>query len=209
MDLVPNLLTGIFLEMLGLEYPHALQFSQKKDTVWDRIARDKMLATDPSAWTGDFLKIITNDDRQFNAPGVRVPMLSLSRVQEGCGTGDGWPFAEYHSDLDNAERVSEAAMEKSAALTLDILRAWDSETVPVPNYSAEPCLSRAGITFDFSEDPETSSILFDVIHAVDGKTSLSQIAALTGKSEAQLLPVMTRLAKAGLVQFPTPHESAS
>ena len=41
-----------------------------------------------------------------------------------------------------------------------------------------------------------------VLHAVDGKTSLSQIAALTGKSEAQLLPVVTRLAKAGLVKFP-------
>ena len=40
-----------------------------------------LAAAEPDGWTGAFRTIIGNDERQFNAPGVRVPMLSLSRVR--------------------------------------------------------------------------------------------------------------------------------
>jgi aminopeptidase-like protein len=201
MDLVPGLHAGIFLEMLGLEYPHALQYSKKKDTVWDRIAREVLQSADPRSWADDFLKVVTNDDRQFNAPGIRVPMLSLSRVKEACGTGEGWPFAEYHSDLDNAARVSAESMNESVEMVLSILGSWDRQTVPMPLYQAEPCLTRFGVHFDFTSNPKLATQLFDVMHAIDGRLSMEEISIATGVDMDLLESVLKKLAASGLVRL--------
>ena len=202
-ELIPKLHAGLFLEMLGLEYAHALQFSQKKETVWDKIAEVVMRNEDPNSWTGDYLTVVTNDDRQFNAPGIRVPMLSLSRVKEASGSGQGWPFPEYHSHLDNASRISTDSLENSAALTLKILRAWDDQIVPVPQYQGEPCLTRFGVNFDFSKEPEMAFNLFIIIQAIDGKTTVGEIASTTGLHEEKLMPILIELARSGLVKMPS------
>lgn len=201
MDLVPGLHAGIFLEMLGLEYPHALQFSQKKDTVWDRIAREVMQNAEPRSWTDDFLKVVTNDERQFNAPGIRVPMLCLCRAKQDCGTGEGSPFAEYHSDLDNAARVSSSSLNDSVEMVLSILDSWDEQNVPIPLYQAEPCLTRFGVHFDFASNPKLATHLFDVMHAIDGRLSMEEISRATGMSMPLLEKALNQLTTSGLVRM--------
>ena len=201
MDLVPGLHAGIFLEMLGLEYPHALQFSQKKDTVWDRIAREVMQNAEPRSWSDDFLKVVTNDERQFNAPGIRVPMLCLCRAKQDCGTGEGSPFAEYHSDLDNAARVSSSSLNDSVEMVLSILDSWDEQNVPIPLYQAEPCLTRFGVHFDFASNPKLATHLFDVMHAIDGRLSMEEISRATGMSMPLLEKALNQLTTSGLVRM--------
>jgi aminopeptidase-like protein/aminoglycoside N3'-acetyltransferase len=200
-DLIPGLHAGIFLNMLGLEYPHALQFSHKKDSAWDRIAQEVVQSVDAGSWTQDFLKLVTNDNLQFNAPGIRIPMLSLSRIKKDCGTGEGWPFAEYHTDLDNAASVSTSSMNESVEMVLSILDHWDRQTVPIPLYQAEPCLTRFGVSFDFASNPKLATLLFDVIYAIDGQLSVVEIAKATGMSMALLEEVLNQLAASGLVRI--------
>ena len=60
--------------------------------------------------TAGTMTIIDNDERQFNAPGVRVPMLSLSRVQAPKASGLP-PYPEYHSSLDTPEIVTQERLE--------------------------------------------------------------------------------------------------
>jgi len=79
-ELIPKMKGGLFLEMLGLENPHALQLSFAANTELDQCFAVAMKNYDPNSWIGAFRTVIGNDERQFNAPGVRVPMLSLSRV---------------------------------------------------------------------------------------------------------------------------------
>ena len=73
---------GLFLEMLGNDSPHALQGSFQPDSQADRCLTSALRALDPQATWAPYRTIIDNDERQFNAPGVRVPMLSLSRVEQ-------------------------------------------------------------------------------------------------------------------------------
>jgi hypothetical protein len=55
--------------------------------------------------------VINNDERQFNAPGVRIPMLSLSRVErKGSPT---WPFPEYHSSKDTPQIITGDRLDES------------------------------------------------------------------------------------------------
>lgn len=201
MALIPRLQAGIFLDMLGLEYPHALQFSQQKNTIWDRLAYKVVKDADPGSWADDFLKIVTNDNRLFNAPGIRVPMLSLSRVKEASGTGEGWPFAEYHSDLDNAVRVSGSSMSASVEVVLSIIESWDRQTVPIPLYQGEPCLTRFGVHFDFASNPKRATKIFEVMHSIDGKMSMEEISLTTGLEMELLESLINQLVDCGLVRL--------
>ncbi len=62
-------------------------------------------------WIGEFRTIIGNDERQFNGPGVRVPMLSLSRVLRPDHPD--WPYPEYHSSFDNPGSVLDSSSSSS------------------------------------------------------------------------------------------------
>ena len=89
MNLVSNMVGGLFLEMLGLDNPHALQLSFDGSTEMDRCLSQVLTESTADAWIGAFRTVVGNDERQFNGPGVRVPMLSLSRVLRE--RNEGWP----------------------------------------------------------------------------------------------------------------------
>jgi aminopeptidase-like protein len=80
--LIPRMVAGLFLEMLGNDSPHALQCSFQPESQADRCLVSALHGLDPKGYTGQYRKITPNDERQFNAPGVRVPMLSISRVEK-------------------------------------------------------------------------------------------------------------------------------
>jgi aminopeptidase-like protein len=89
---LPRIKGGLFLEMLGLENPNALQLSFDGKTEVDSCFALALEEGDPSGWTGAYRSIIGNDERQFNGRGP-PPMLSLSRVRPG----DPNPYRVYHS----------------------------------------------------------------------------------------------------------------
>ena len=103
-QLIATMKGGLFLEMLGKEHPHALQLSFCGTTEIDRCFTMAVKQRDPGEWTGPFRSHILNDAVQFNSPGVRVPMLSLSRVLPNSHPD--WPYREHHSNFDTPDAVS-------------------------------------------------------------------------------------------------------
>ena len=199
-DLIPLMKGGVFLEMLGLDCPPALQLSHQGDTDFDRCCVAALKDFDPDGWTGDFLQIVTNDERQFNAPGVRVPMVSLSRVVQPCGGNDPC-FPEYHTHLDSPELVSSKRLEESRDLVLHIVDCWEANRVPVTKFKGEVFLSRHGISFDFSSDPEASRALFDVMFALDGDRSILDIAEKCDIPFGQARTIVERFYESGLIEY--------
>ena len=80
--LIPKMVGGLFLEMLGNNAPFAFQRSLQPDSQVDKALISALLGCAPDGFVGPYRTIISNDERQFNAPGVRVPMLSISRVED-------------------------------------------------------------------------------------------------------------------------------
>ncbi|MRR08082.1 MAG: DUF4910 domain-containing protein, partial [Deltaproteobacteria bacterium] len=169
--LIPFMKGGLFLEMLGLNNPHALQLSYFGNTHFDCCCMQVLKDQDPDAWTGTFLNVVTNDERQFNAPGVRIPMLSLSRVSR-----DGGLYREYHSDQDSPERNSMESLQDSCDLVMQIIDTWEHNGIPTNLFKGEVFFSRYGISFDFEKDPVKSQALFEVMFMIDGTKSLLDIA---------------------------------
>lgn len=227
-ELIPRMRGGLFLEMLGREYPHALQLSFDGKSEIDQCFTRAMKEADPRAWTAAFRQLAGNDERQFNAPGVRVPMLSLTRVVRSAGPNNYYP--EYHSSHDTPDLVPPGSLEESRDLVLrmiDELEAasflpssgpsfppppgssfprkresmgcLEASTIPTNRYRGEPFCSRFGVNIDAYANPDGYRALFDIMYLIDGTRSVAAIAEECGITVEAAMGMIVELQRRGVV----------
>jgi aminopeptidase-like protein len=198
--LIPDMIGGLFLEMMGLENPHALQRSFAGDTEVDRVLIQTLKEFDPKGWIGAFRTVVGNDERQFNAPGVRVPMLSLSRV--GREKHLGWPYyPEYHSSFDTPSLASTKCLSESRDLVLRMIDAIEGNQIPVNRFQGEIFCSRFGLNRDAYSDPEGNRAFFDILFLIDGSRSVSEIARICSVPVESVKGIVEKLCECGLVGY--------
>ena len=198
--LVPHMVGGLFLEMLGLNNPHALQLSFSGNTEMDRCLSRVLSESSSDAWIGAFRTVVGNDERQFNAPGVRVPMLSLSRVLRE--KSNGWPYyPEYHSSLDTPELAWDSRLAESRDLVLRMVDAIEMNEIPVNLFQGEVFCSRYGLHIDPYSNPEGNRALFNILFLVDGTRSVAEIARVCGISVEATRSVLEELQARGLIAY--------
>ncbi len=174
-ELIPDMVNGLFLEMLGNNSPHSLQGSFQPHSQADRCLNAALRGLDPQGSLGPYRSVINNDERQFNAPGVRVPMLSLSRVEPaGSPTR---PYREYHSSLDTPDIVSAERLDASLQVLLGLIQAWERNQYVVNHFKGEIFCSGYGIWVDYRVNPEGHRRLFEIMERCDGEHTLADIAA--------------------------------
>ena len=195
--LIPAMKGGLFLEMVGLENPHVLQLSFDGATEVDQCFSLTVSENGRENWTAAFRSVIRNDERQFNAPGVRVPMLSLSRVLPPASSD--WPYREYHSSHDTPGLVSIQRLEETRDLVLRMIDTLEHNTVPMNRFKGEIFASRYGLHIDPEIDPVARKLFFDAVNLIDGTRSLAEIAATCGISFSQARQIVDKLAEHGLV----------
>ena len=198
-DIIPKIEGGLFLEMLGTDCPHALQMSYLGDTEIDRCMRDALKERDPESWQGAFRSVVGNDERQFNAPGVRVPMLSLSRVFHP-DTGK-WPYPEYHSSKDTPELISWDRLNESVETVLHLISRLEQNRYPVNLFRGEVFASRYDLFIDFYQDPVGNRRLFDIMQMIDGSSTVNQIAQSCDAPFDYVMTLLRRMESKGLVSF--------
>jgi aminopeptidase-like protein len=172
--MIPHMPAGLFLEMLGNDSPHALQGSFLPASQADRCLVSAMRGLDPQGYTAPYRTVIGNDERQFNAPGVRVPMLSLSRV-EAAGSPTR-PYREYHSSLDTPAIVTPGRLEDSLRVVLGLIEAWENNFYVVNRFKGEVFCSGYGIWIDYRQNPEGHRRLFEIMERCDGECTVADIA---------------------------------
>jgi aminopeptidase-like protein len=174
-SLIPRMAAGLFLEMLGNDSPHALQGSFRPDSQADRCLLSALKGLDPQSYHAPYRQVVNNDERQFNAPGVRVPMLSISRVEP---PGSLLPYyREYHTSLDTPAIVSQERLEASCQTVLALLQTWDNNQYAVNNFKGEIFCSGYGIWVDYHVNPEGHRRLFEIMERCDGEHTVADIAA--------------------------------
>ena len=203
-ELIPGMSGGLFLEMVGNDSPHALQGSFEPDSQADRCLNSVLKSLDPQGYLGEYRTVINNDERQFNAPGVRVPMLSLSRVEPpGSPTR---PYPEYHSSDDNPGIVTSERLEATKQVVLGMLRAWENNQYVVNQFKGEVFCSGYGIWIDYRVNPEGHRLLFRIMEHCDGEHTVADIASILQTSFQSVWEVVALLQSKDLVWFSrTPH----
>jgi aminopeptidase-like protein len=94
--------------MVGSETPLSLQQSFTGQTIMDEVAEAALREVQPVLRVGPFRSIVGNDETVWEAPGIEVPMISISR----------FPYDQYHTSNDNATIMSPARLNES----LDVLK---------------------------------------------------------------------------------------
>ena len=201
-ELIPNMLGGLFLEMLGNDAPHALQTSFQLDSPTDKCMVAALQGLEPAAYVGGYRTIIDNDERQFNSPGVRIPMLSLSRVVDPhLSESRFYPYPEYHSSLDTPDIISAERLEASVQLVLDLFSAFDRNRYVVNHFKGEVFASGYGIWVDYLQDPEGHKRLFEIMERCDGTRRPADIAQELGLSFQTVWHTMEQFLEKGLVSL--------
>lgn len=214
-DLIPKMAGGLFLEMLGNDSKLTLQASMQPESQVDKTLAAGLQAMEPEVYIGPYRTIISNDERQFNAPGVRVPMLSLSRVENPESIQSLYqPYREYHSSLDTPEIVTQARLEHARDAVLAMLAAFERNDYVVNKFKGEVFASGFGIWIDYTVNPEGHRNLFQIMERCDGERTVADIAAELGISFQAVWDILTSFAEKELVTFspvpaPTdPHKKA-
>lgn len=187
--IIPKLKYGIFLEMLGNDNIHALQLTRKGDTKLDEIARYVMRRNSNDFREGAFLDIVTNDEKVFNAPGVDVPMISISR----------YPYPEYHTSDDAPSIISEKRLIESRDLVLEILKIIDNDYVPKPKFKGPVFLSGYNLWVDWRKDAELNRNVTKIMLNIDGKMSAFDIARDLNIKFETVIDFIKQLAEKGLI----------
>ncbi len=172
--LIPTINGGLFLEMTGLRQPPALQMSYYGNTQADVCLRHVHMNAEKEAWCAPHRGIVGNDERQFNAPGVRIPMLSYSRALP-------WehplrPFREYHSAADTPSTIDDGALNRSAQTVVEMLSAWDANYYPVNRFKGEVFLSGINLGVDRHKNLAVHRNMLRIMDYIDGTLSIADIA---------------------------------
>lgn len=192
--LIPKLAGGIFLEMLARGNAFTLQRSFAGSTELDRCFALAVRHAAPGAQVIPFMQM--NDERQFNAPGVRVPMAALYRILPE-GHPD-WPYREYHSNHDDVSHVQPEHLEESCNVVMRMLETLEQNATPIPLFKGELFMSRFGMHVDWYEDRASNEQLFNILYRIDGTRTIAAIADDLGISFSSVFQVVTRLKEHGL-----------
>lgn len=166
-DLIPQMAAGVFLEMLASAGPLVLQHSYEHDARIDHMASYVLSRHQPGLQEGAFRTIIGNDEMVFDGPGVRVPMISLSR----------WPYPEYHTSDDNPNLVVPEHLVHAREAMLDLIRHLEADYVPVRRFRGPLFLSGYGLWVDWRVNRKLNRALEWVINHLEGEYSVSELAA--------------------------------
>ena len=201
-DLIPQMQGGLFLEMLGKDAPHALQTSFQKNSPSDRALITALRGLELDAYVGGFRTVIDNDERQFNSPGVRVPMLSLSRVvNPQLPESRFQPYPEYHSSLDTPQIISQARLENSVETVLGLLKAFDQNLYIVNHFKGEVFASGYGLWVDYKTDSSGHKRRFEIMDRCDGLHRPADIAEELDISFQDVWGVIAKLLENDLVSL--------
>ena len=194
-DMIPKMIGGLFLEMLATRHSHMLKPSLMGDTQIDKCIKLIVTEHDPKLWIGDFIKDLLNDERMFNAPGIRVPMLSLSRTLPRNRSEH--PYREYHSSFDTPKNADFKNLEDSRDLVLKIIDALEQNRIAKPKFKGELFCSR----FNGIDYATMEQYIFNIIFLLDGQRSVVDIALQSGMSFVKVKEILEILEKEGLIEW--------
>jgi aminopeptidase-like protein/aminoglycoside N3'-acetyltransferase len=218
--LIPKMRGGLFLDVLGASHPHMLKPSIVGDVQIDKCIHRIVKEHDPQVWLGDPINDLLNDERMFNAPGIGVPMLSLSRTIPRHEID--FPYREYHSSLDTPENADFPNIYDSRDLVLKIIDAVDvleksrahkplrqirpvrtsidaleENGVPKPKFKGELFCSR----FKRIDYDTMGRDIFNIIFRLDGHRTVADIAQQSGMSFTRVKEILGILEKEKLIEW--------
>jgi aminopeptidase-like protein len=205
-EAVDRVAHGMTLVCLGDESPFTYKRTLSGDAEIDRAAALALAASGRPHQLVDYFPF-GYDERQYNAPGFRLPVGSLMRGRHGR-------FPEYHTSADDLDFIGPEALEASLETCAAILGVVDGNRV-IESRSpfGEPQLGRRGLYRAMGGEPDLAELelaLLWVLTLADGAHTLIDVAERAELPFAVVQRAAAHLeAHDLLVTHPVPQEERS
>ncbi len=189
-----SIAAGFNISCVGDDRAYSYIESRYGDTLSDRIARNVLRFHAPDYMHYSFLKR-GSDERQYNAPGVDLPVCSICRSKYG-------EYPEYHTSADDLSLISPKGLQGAIDVYCKCLQGLEYNRFFQVTCLCEPQLGKRGLypTSSFKGSADHVRAMMDLIAYSDGKLDLIAISDKINVPIDRLIPIVDRLMDEGLLR---------
>ena len=189
-----TMLAGFNLSCVGDDRDYSIVETRYADTLADRVLKNVLRYQTTHYSTYSFLKR-GSDERQYNAPGIDLPVVCYSRSKFG-------EYPEYHTSADNMGLVSPTGFQGSYEVMTQVIQALEANEKYQTMVLGEPQLGKRGLYPTLSQKGGYDEVMamLDFLAYADGKNDLIAISDRIGVAVGDLLPIVRKMYKADLVR---------
>lgn len=187
-------IAGWNLSCVGDDRTYSMVSTRYGNTLTDRVTKNILRFVYPNYKQYSFLKR-GSDERQYNAPGVDLPVCGFSRSKYG-------EYPEYHTSLDNMDLISPSGLSGAYSVMVQCIEALENNQRYKVQCFGEPQLGKRGLYPTISQKGNYDEVaaLTNFIAYADGKNDLIDISDIIGVPIKNLLPIVEKLKTAGLIK---------
>ena len=188
-----HVIAGFNLSCVGDNRTFSYVESRYGDTLADKAAKNVLSFYYPDYKTYSFLKR-GSDERQYNAPGVDLPVCAICRSKYG-------EYPEYHTSKDNLELISPEGLLGAYEVYQQCILSLENNYRYKINVLCEPQLGKRGLYPTTSQKGtyDAVKVMIDFIAYADGSNDLIDISNIIGVPVNELLTVIEKLEKVDLL----------
>ena len=188
-----KLVAGIVLSCVGDDRDYSIIHSRYGDTLADK-SLESILRFRPRYTPYSFLKR-GSDERQYNAPGIDLPVVGFCRSKYGM-------YPEYHTSADDMGLVSPSGFQGSYEVMTQWIDAMEHNGKYKIAVLCEPQLGKRGLYPTISQKGSYDAVeaMVNFIAYADGTNDLFDISNLIGVSTEALIPIVEKMRACGLIE---------
>ena len=182
-----NVVAGYVLTCVGDPGSFSYLCTRKENTLSDRVALHVLNNSAEEYKVYSFLDR-GSDERQYNAPGIDLPIGSLMRTKYGS-------YPEYHTSGDNLDFVTSEALQGSLDMYLRCINVLENNRTYKTKILGEPQLGKRGLysNLSFKGSAESARKMKDLLAYCDGENDLVCIADKIDCPVWDLFPIAEKL----------------
>jgi aminopeptidase-like protein len=188
-----HVVAGFNLTCIGDDGHYSYLASRRGDLELDRIARHVLRSREPAVEYSYLRR--GSDERQYGAPGIDLPMISLMRTKYG-------EFPQYHTSLDDLTFVTPTGLQGGLDLVRECVEALEVNDVYEATVLGEPQLGRRGL-YHLVLPRVVEDVVYlrkNVLAYADGDHSVVDMAVLFDLPIGDVAAVVAELASHGLLR---------
>lgn len=189
-----HVVAGYNISCVGDDRTFSYIPSRSGNTLADRAAKNVLHFHYPEYKAYSFLDR-GSDERQYNAPGVDLPVACICRSKYG-------EYPEYHTSKDNLELISPSGLQGAYEVYRQCIEALEENCVYQVQCLCEPQLGKRGLYPTISQKGSYDDVnaMVDFIAYADGKNDLIEISNIIDVPVRRLVDIAARLRENGLIK---------
>lgn len=189
-----RVIAGFNISCVGDNRTFSYVASRYGNTLADKVAKNVLRFYYHEYKEYSFLKR-GSDERQYNAPGVDLPVCAICRSKYG-------EYPEYHTSKDNLDFISPEGLAGSFDVYKQCIIALENNYKYKVKVLCEPQLGKRGLYPTISQKGSSKVVktMTDFIAYADGNNDLIDIGNIIGVPVEELVPIIKNLIDNDLIE---------